>query len=66
MTVETHLLDFDRMLYGETIRVRFLHRLRDEERFPSLDDLRAQIARDTDRARRYFRHPLARRNLTFA
>jgi riboflavin kinase/FMN adenylyltransferase len=65
VTVEAHLLDFDRPLYGETIRVRFLHRLRGERRFPSLDELRGQIARDVARARRYFEHPLVRRNLTF-
>jgi riboflavin kinase/FMN adenylyltransferase len=65
VTVEAHLLDFDRSLYGETIRVRFLHRVRGERRFPSVDDLRAQIGRDVERARRYFDNPLVRRNLTF-
>jgi riboflavin kinase/FMN adenylyltransferase len=63
-TVETHLLDFDRPLYGRTIRVRFLHHVRGEQRFPGLDALKEQIARDVVRARRYFDHPLVRRNLT--
>lgn len=62
--VETHILDFDRPLYGTPIRVRFLHRLRGESRFPSIDDLRSQVSRDASRARRYFLHPLVRRNLT--
>lgn len=62
--VETHLLDFDRPLYGMPIRVRFLHRLRGEHKFPSVDELRTQVARDAGRARRYFLHPLVKRNLT--
>jgi riboflavin kinase/FMN adenylyltransferase len=65
VTVETHLLDFDRQIYGEKIRVRFLHRLRGERKFPSLDDLRAQIARDVARARRYFAYPVVKANLKF-
>jgi riboflavin kinase/FMN adenylyltransferase len=52
VVAEAHLLDFDgRDLYGEPIRLAFLERLRDERRFPSIDDLRAQIARDVERAR---------------
>ena len=64
VTVEAHVLDFDQSLYGETIRVRFLHRLRGERRFPSIDVLREQIAVDVARARRYFAHPLVARNLS--
>jgi riboflavin kinase/FMN adenylyltransferase len=41
-------------LYGEEVRVRFLKRLREERRFPSLEDLKAQIAQDVAEARRYF------------
>ena len=49
---EVHLLDFDgRDLYGASIRVAFLARLRDERRFPSVEALRAQIARDAQAAR---------------
>src|SRR6185369_9904281 len=65
VTVEAHLLDFDGSLYGKTIRVRFLHRVRSERRFASVDELREQIACDAERARRYFEQPLVRRNLTF-
>jgi riboflavin kinase/FMN adenylyltransferase len=56
-------MDFDRELYGEKIRVRFLHRLRGERKFESIDALRAQIDRDYGRAVRYFRMPVVRRNL---
>lgn len=61
--VETHILDFDGDLYGVSLRTRFLHRLRAERKFASLEDLRAQIARDVARARRYFQHPGVRRSL---
>ena len=54
VTVETYLLDYSGDLYGQTVRVEFHHRLRDELRFDSLEDLRAQIAQDADAARAYF------------
>ena len=63
--VETHLIDFDGDLYGKTIRVRALHRLRGEKRFNGVDELRAQIARDRDRAVRYFDSKFVRGNLSF-
>jgi len=54
VTAEVHLLDFDgRELYGEPLRVAFLHRLREERRFPSVEALRAQIGRDVEEARRF-------------
>lgn len=53
VVAEVHLLDFEgRDLYGEAIRVAFLRRLRDERRFASIEDLRTQIARDVEEARR--------------
>jgi riboflavin kinase/FMN adenylyltransferase len=54
ITVETHVFDFDRDLYGATIRVAFVQRLRDERAFESLDLLKAQIAHDCSRARVLF------------
>ena len=53
-TIETHVFDFDRDLYGAAIRVGFVQRLRDERAFESLDALKAQIAADCDRARVLF------------
>jgi riboflavin kinase / FMN adenylyltransferase len=64
--VETHLIDFDDDLYGRTIRVRVLHRLRGEKKFSGIDELRAQIARDRNRAVRFFNSRVAARNLDFA
>jgi riboflavin kinase/FMN adenylyltransferase len=63
--VEAHLIDFDDDLYGRTIRVRLLHRLRGEKKFSGIDELRAQITRDRERAIRYFNSRIAARNLSF-
>ena len=46
LTVETHLPSFEEDLYGARMEVRFLHRIRGEVKFASVDDLRAQIAQD--------------------
>lgn len=53
--LEVHLFDFDRDIYGRHLNVRFLHKLRDEMKFPHFDALKAQIARDVDTAQNYFR-----------
>lgn len=50
-TVEVHVLDFNENLYGEMIRVNFIHRLRDEEKFSGIDELARQIRNDADKAR---------------
>lgn len=50
--LELHLLDFDKEIYGEDIEATFRRRLRGEEKFPTLDALKAQIARDAEEARR--------------
>jgi riboflavin kinase/FMN adenylyltransferase len=47
LSVEAHLFDFEADLYGESIRVEFLRKIRDERKFASVDDLTAQIARDS-------------------
>jgi riboflavin kinase/FMN adenylyltransferase len=52
--VETHLFDFDREVYGATVRVGFVQRIRDERTFESLDALTAQISTDCDTARVLF------------
>jgi riboflavin kinase/FMN adenylyltransferase len=51
---EVHLLDFDQDIYGRRLTVQLLEKLRDEIRFPSLDALREQIAKDVARARALF------------
>jgi len=52
--IETHIFDLDKDLYGSTISVGFVQRLRDERAFESLDLLRAQIDSDCRRARVLF------------
>lgn len=47
-TLEVHLLDFDRDIYGTRLTVSFLRRLRDEKKFASLSDLVRQLAEDRE------------------
>jgi riboflavin kinase/FMN adenylyltransferase len=49
--VEAYLLDFSGDLYGQRLMLRFLAKLRDEQRFASVDELLAQMARDVARVR---------------
>jgi riboflavin kinase/FMN adenylyltransferase len=44
--VETHLLNYKGDLYGKEIRLEFVQKLRDEQRFPSSEELKAQIEKD--------------------
>jgi riboflavin kinase/FMN adenylyltransferase len=53
--LEVHLFDFDRDIYGAHISVRFVHKLRDEQRFPNFDALKVQIAADAAAARAFFK-----------
>jgi riboflavin kinase/FMN adenylyltransferase len=50
-TVEAHLLDFDRDLYGQTLRLDFIARLRPEQKFNGVEELVAQIKRDIENAK---------------
>ena len=52
--LEVHLFDRDQDLYGEHLRVRFLKKLRDEEKYDGLPALQAAIARDARQAREFF------------
>lgn len=49
--IEAYLLDFDGDLYGQELRVEFLHRLRGEEKFESVDALKLQMAADVEATR---------------
>lgn len=53
--LEVHLFDFNRDIYGAHISVRFVHKLRDEQRFPNFEALKAQIAADAAAARAFFK-----------
>jgi riboflavin kinase / FMN adenylyltransferase len=62
--LELHLFDFDREIYGQDVEVAFLQHLRPEQKFSGIEELRAQIKRDAENARRIYqrlrsdgRHP---------
>jgi riboflavin kinase/FMN adenylyltransferase len=55
-TLEVYLLDFDHDIYGKHVRVDFLKKIRDEEKYAGLDALKAQIARDVEAVRQVFVH----------
>jgi riboflavin kinase/FMN adenylyltransferase len=52
--IETHVLDFNRDLYDEKLRLGFVLRLRDEKKFAGVEALKAQIVADRDQARMLF------------
>ena len=54
--LEVNLFDHDGDLYGRRLRVRFLEKLRDEEKYDDLEALQRAIARDARQAREYFEH----------
>ncbi|MEK7768113.1 MAG: bifunctional riboflavin kinase/FAD synthetase, partial [Pseudomonadota bacterium] len=58
--LEVHLFDFDQEIYGRHLRMDFLHKLRDEEKYSDLDTLTRQIERDVENAKNYFltSHPV--------
>lgn len=63
-SVETFVMNWGGDLYGDVIRVRFLYRLRDEQKFDSLESLKSQITKDVDRARNYFERAGAKHMLS--
>ncbi len=50
-SVETFVLDWSGDLYGQTIRVEFIEKLRDERKFAGLDEIKAQLTRDVEASR---------------
>jgi riboflavin kinase/FMN adenylyltransferase len=56
LQVETHIMDFDKDIYGEEIQVEFIKRLRDEKKFSSVDELKLQIALDVKTAYQYLKN----------
>jgi riboflavin kinase/FMN adenylyltransferase len=54
MLLEIHLFEFSREIYGHYININFLQKLRDEQRFASLDELKTHIHGDIDAAHAWF------------
>lgn len=59
LSVEAHLLDFSGDLYGRTLRIHFVQRLRSEQKFSGLDELRARIGQDIQLGRRILASSMA-------
>jgi riboflavin kinase/FMN adenylyltransferase len=55
LTIETHILDFDQMIYGLDITVDFISRIRDERKFDNFEQLKHQISIDKADAIKIFR-----------
>ena len=62
-SVETYIMNWTGDLYGDVVRVRFLHRLRDERKFGSIEELKQQIEQDVSRAESYFERAGVKRSL---
>lgn len=62
-SIETYIFEFDGDLYGDAVRVRFLHRIRDERKFNGIEELKVQINKDSARALNYFERPGVRNML---
>lgn len=54
--LEVHLFEFAQQIYNKHVRLDFLHKLRDEERYPDVETLTRQIALDVQNARKWFEH----------
>ena len=52
--LEVHLLDFNQKIYGETLEVEFIKKVREEQKFLNLQNLKDQIFKDISAAREYF------------
>ena len=52
--LEVHLLDFDKDIYGKRINIEFLHKIRDEQKFTTVDNLLAYIQQDVSKIKQWF------------
>src|SRR5450830_278563 len=59
LSLEVHLFDFDADLYGQHVHVSFLHKIRDEKKFPDFEALKAQISLDAQVARDFHNSVIA-------
>ena len=52
-SIEVHFFDFNDNIYGKTLKIEILSRLRDEQKFESIDKLKAQLTKDRHQALHY-------------
>jgi riboflavin kinase/FMN adenylyltransferase len=50
LSVETHILNFDKQIYGEVVKINFISRIRDEVKFNTIDKLKQQLSKDKEYA----------------
>ena len=55
---EVFIFDFNRTIYGQELTIEFLHKIRDDKRLDSLEDLQRQIAEDIEKIKHWFSQPL--------
>lgn len=55
LSIEVHILDFEKSIYGEKVVVEWHSRIRDEQKFSGIDELKAQIQRDKEQAIEFFK-----------
>jgi riboflavin kinase/FMN adenylyltransferase len=53
--IEVHIFNFDQQIYDQEIRIIFKYRMRDEEKFANVDDLKNQLRKDKIKAELFFR-----------
>ncbi|MBG9985303.1 riboflavin biosynthesis protein RibF [Facklamia sp. DSM 111018] len=58
LSVEVYILDFDKMIYGESVKIKWHHYLRGEEKFPSIEKLISQLDQDLIDTRNYFKEKI--------
>jgi riboflavin kinase/FMN adenylyltransferase len=56
LTVEVFIFDFDKEIYGDILRLECIERLRDEQKFDSLDSLKLQLKKDVEMAKHSLLH----------
>ncbi|MEM7563271.1 MAG: bifunctional riboflavin kinase/FAD synthetase [Pseudomonadota bacterium] len=59
--LEVYILDFNQDVYGYSVEVEFLHKIRDELKFDSLEELTAHIGQDTEKAKAFFKASIDKR-----
>jgi len=50
LSVETHILNFDKQIYGEVVKIHYINRIRDEVKFKNIEELKQQLLKDKDYA----------------
>ena len=54
-TIEIHLFDYEKDIYGQDLRTKVIERIRDEVKYNSLKDLKSQILKDNEKAKKILR-----------